>query len=490
MLVNTKIRNTWDILTTKTPASMLFIIIALLITCLFGINAQAQNLVSVPFGNGFIGNNGGNAVSDNSYYLTGPQGIGWSNIQFAQTTNSEVFVAQGNDIVGMVLITDFNGIQHSIDGFIKWRTPSGNNPHTMVFQPSSGSFELATNGAYSMNNYIVDATKYIGLTQLGEVLTINPHPGAVSGNASTSGLLEALNTIYASLPRLSVSGTTIMESDGVALIEVNMNESSSEMITVNLVTENQSAFSTQDYLALDTTLTFAPGQQSKSISIPIVVDVIPEASEYFYLVLRNAVNASVAKSLDSVIILESALPVEFLGMKYECTDLGGVLSWNTASELNTSFYKVEISEDGEEWETVSVVLAKGTTNEESFYTTTVRTKCPSNVYYLRLMQGDMDGKTKTLGSISIEGCEFNEAVLVYPNPTKGELKVSIHFMEDAEVLVEFVNNKGITMHSESRSCYQGRQTLAFDLNDLMNGRYQMVISYDGYRYRESVLLLK
>ena len=64
----------------------------ILIAWFFNFNVQAQNLVSVPFGNGFVGINAGNAVSNSSYYLTGAQDIGWSNLQFAQTTNSNVFV--------------------------------------------------------------------------------------------------------------------------------------------------------------------------------------------------------------------------------------------------------------------------------------------------------------------------------------------------------------------------------------------------------------
>ena len=80
---------------------------------------HAQNTISVPFDNGFVGDNGGNNVCDNAYYLSGAQGLGWSSIQFTQTTNSSVFVAQGNDIVGAIKITDYNRVEFLIPGFIK-----------------------------------------------------------------------------------------------------------------------------------------------------------------------------------------------------------------------------------------------------------------------------------------------------------------------------------------------------------------------------------
>lgn len=453
-------------------------------------NIYGQNQVSVPFGNGFVGTNGGNAVSNNSYYLTGASGLGWSNIQFAQTTNANVFVAQGNDIIGMVKITDFNGVQHTINGFIKWRTPSGNNPHTMVFQPSSGTFVLATNGLYGINNYTIDATKYIGLTRLGQVLTISPLPGTVSGNASTSGLLDALNDFYTALPRLSISGTTVLESEGIANVSVNLDAVSSSVVTLNFYTQNASATSPSDYTAKDTLITFNPGQTSKSINIPITVDAISEPSENFKINIRNATNASISKSFDSVVILESALPVEFLEMHYECTGHGGDLNWSTASEHNASFYKVEISEDGDQWETISVVLAKGTTNEESLYKTAIRTKCPTNTYYLRLLQGDQNGSVKKLGDLAIKGCEYEDYFQVFPNPTNGKLSVSMRFDEDSEILFNFIDDSGKSMYTETRSAKEGYQTFHFDLKDLVQGNFQLFVSSDEFVYRKRILLIR
>lgn len=390
----------------------------------------------------------------------------------------------------MVKITDFNGVQHTINGFIKWRTPSGNNPHTMVFQPSSGTFVLATNGLYGINNYTIDATKYIGLTRLGQVLTITPLPGTVTGNASTSGLLDALNDFYTALPRLSISGTTVLESAGIANVSVNLNAASSSVVTLNFYTQNASATSPSDYTAKDTLITFNPGQTSKSINIPITVDAISEPSENFKINIRNATNASISKSFDSVVILESALPVEFLGMHYECTDQGGELNWSTASEHNASFYKVEISEDGDQWETISVVLAKGTTNEESLYKTAIRTKCPTNTYYLRLLQGDQNGSVKKLGDLAIKGCEYEDYFQVFPNPTNGKLSISMRFGEDSEILFEFIDDSGKSIYTETRSAKEGYQTFHFDLKDLVQENFQLFVSSDEFVYRKRILLIR
>jgi hypothetical protein len=139
---------------------------------LFGL--QAQNLITVPFINGFVGDNTANNASNNAYYLSGTGGLGWSNIQFAQNSNTNVFVAQGNDIIGMVLITDASGVEHTIDGFIKWRTPSGNSPHTMVFQPAANATAtLATNSFNGSSSYTINSTKYIGTSNFSSARNSN-----------------------------------------------------------------------------------------------------------------------------------------------------------------------------------------------------------------------------------------------------------------------------------------------------------------------------
>ena len=96
-------------------------------------SSYSQNIISVPFNSGFVGNNTANNAATNCYYTNS---LGWSNLQFSQNSTTTIFVAQGNDIIGSVLITDSNGTKHTINGFVKWRTPSGNSPNTLVFSPS------------------------------------------------------------------------------------------------------------------------------------------------------------------------------------------------------------------------------------------------------------------------------------------------------------------------------------------------------------------
>ena len=268
----------------------------------------SQNLITVPFDNGFIGLNTGNNSAGTSYYHSGTGGLGWTNVQFAQNSSSNVFVAQGNDIIGMVLITDNNGIEHTIEGFIKWRSPSGNNPYVIVFQPATGtSATLATNSFNGSATYTITDQKYIGLVFNGYTLTISPVPGTVTGNAATNGLLDALNAYLGILEGISLSPvqTVVPESIGNATISVNLSAASTNTISVNYLFSDSTATDTQDYSAISGTLTFAPGETAKTLTLPILEDLLVEGDELVKISLSNPTNAYIATGIGTVKIVDN-----------------------------------------------------------------------------------------------------------------------------------------------------------------------------------------
>ncbi|MFM1852732.1 MAG: hypothetical protein RL164_49 [Bacteroidota bacterium] len=269
----------------------------------------AQNLLTVPFSNGFVGNNTANNESSVSYYLSsGTNNVGWSNVQFAQNSSSTIFVAQGNDITGMVLITDFNGVEHTIEGFIKWRAPSG-QVTTMVFQPATNTnVTLATNGGNGSNSYTINSTKYIGLTFNGNSLSI-PQTGnnalKVTGNAATSGLLDDLNAYLASFGKISIGDVTVNEGAGTATVTVTLSASSTNTITVNYATSNGTATAGSDYTATSGVLTFLAGQTSKTFTVSITDDATIESLENINITLSDPTNASILDGAGVVSIIDN-----------------------------------------------------------------------------------------------------------------------------------------------------------------------------------------
>jgi chitinase len=78
---------------------------------------------------------------------------------------------------------------------------------------------------------------------------------------------------------------------------VTLSASSTDTVTVDYTTADQSATAGSDYTAKSGTLTFAPGETSKPFSVVVNGDVAFEPNETFDVVLSNATNASIATAI-------------------------------------------------------------------------------------------------------------------------------------------------------------------------------------------------
>src|SRR5262249_47280000 len=96
------------------------------------------------------------------------------------------------------------------------------------------------------------------------------------------------------------SGTT------PAVFTVTLSTASAQIVTVDYQTKDGSATSgtvpgtDADYLPTSGTLTFAPGETSKTITVQVIGDTIVEPNESFYVVLSNPVNTVIYGSTSAV----------------------------------------------------------------------------------------------------------------------------------------------------------------------------------------------
>ena len=97
---------------------------------------------------------------------------------------------------------------------------------------------------------------------------------------------------------LSINDVTLTEGNGGTVnanFTVSLSNPSLQTITVQYQTANGTATSSSDYASLPlTTLTFNPGEQTKTVTVIINGDSIVEADETFFVNLSNATNATIA----------------------------------------------------------------------------------------------------------------------------------------------------------------------------------------------------
>lgn len=94
------------------------------------------------------------------------------------------------------------------------------------------------------------------------------------------------------------------------------------------------------------------------------------------------------------------LPVElsyFNGIKdYK----GNVLTWETISEVNSAYFRLEYSTDGKTWESIDTENGAGNSSQSTYYNY-VHTTFRSDVNYYRLYQIDFDGTEHKIGGVVV-----------------------------------------------------------------------------------------
>ncbi|MFL6229159.1 MAG: FG-GAP-like repeat-containing protein [Pyrinomonadaceae bacterium] len=97
-------------------------------------------------------------------------------------------------------------------------------------------------------------------------------------------------------PKVSISGSSITEGNAGTRnmgFTVNLTNASYQAVMVNYATADATATAGADYTAAAGTITFNPGEVSKTFTVPILGDTTDEIDETFFVNLSDATNASI-----------------------------------------------------------------------------------------------------------------------------------------------------------------------------------------------------
>ena len=185
------------------------------------------------------------------------------------------------------------------------------------------TLDQATDETVTVNYSTIDNTAIAGEDYLGISGTLTFNPGQTSqninvtilsdivaednesfwlylSNAENSVLTDSygqVTIINDDISELSINDINIAEGDhsnnANATFTVFLSTPSSQIITVDYSTISGTATAGDDYIAVDGTLTFTPGQTSQTISVPIWGDGLVENNETFQVILSNPENAIV-----------------------------------------------------------------------------------------------------------------------------------------------------------------------------------------------------
>ena len=116
------------------------------------------------------------------------------------------------------------------------------------------------------------------------------------------------------------------------------------------------------------------------------------------------------------------LPVELLSFSGIDQPEGNLLRWSTASEINSSFFELERSQNARDWTPIANVNAKGFSNDRVDYEF-LDTAPPDQAYY-RLRMVDLDGSFEYSPIAFVDRKTTAEDLTIIPNPTENMVFLS------------------------------------------------------------------
>lgn len=220
------------------------------------LQANAQNLlIGNPFGNS------GNVVDYNLYFA--PGGLANSEWQWKnayRTGFSAYKTFSGNDAHSLFANPQFVGAA-ALDFHLAATSPALNAGDPAF---AAGASETDFDGAARLQGARVDLGAFEGLVI---TLSVANAPAHLEGSAISPGSTN---------------------------FSVTLSAPSTQSVTVRYHTTNAAALAGSDYIAKSGTLTFAPGETLKRVTITFIGDSVAEPDETFFFDLDTPTNATIA----------------------------------------------------------------------------------------------------------------------------------------------------------------------------------------------------
>jgi hypothetical protein len=176
--------------------------------------------------------------------------------------------------------------------------------------------------------------------------------------------------------------------------------------------------------------------------------------------------------------MNNPLPIKLTSFNIGCVNGSAYLSWNTAQEQNTSRFDVERSMDGITWQIIGSVAAAGNSQLGNAYSYTDESSTPGTAFY-RIVEMDLDGAV-TYSTIASGNCALaGERPVIYPNPVRDILWVSLNSTSTSDLKIEIYNTEGAIIRTQVNHLVQGGNKVDIDVKSLSPGTYILDLTWAG-----------
>jgi len=135
---------------------------------------------------------------------------------------------------------------------------------------------------------------------------------------------------------------------------------------------------------------------------------------------ENTNNNNLTASLS--VVAGGPVPIKLLSFNAVKQNKSVSLNWETATEINSSYFDVQTSRNGTDWESIGRVNAAGNSNTTQHYSL-LHASPVKGINYYRLKEVDIDAKFEYSDTRTITFSAAN-SITVMPNPTTDKLFIT------------------------------------------------------------------
>jgi len=162
--------------------------------------------------------------------------------------------------------------------------------------------------------------------------------------------------------------------------------------------------------------------------------------------------------------------------------------WVTASEINNDYFVIERSTNANDWIPLDSVDGAGNSNAVLSYNYLDNNPYSGTSYY-RLKQVDFDGTT-SYSNIEVVNFEGVEIVSLFPNPSSGEVSISIKSSETGTLELKAYDSVGKLVSNEVFQVNEGVSNINTQINAADGKYFISAMMSNGQYYDYDVIVIE
>ncbi len=167
------------------------------------------------------------------------------------------------------------------------------------------------------------------------------------------------------------------------------------------------------------------------------------------------------------------LPLDFITLTGRIDGDDALLNWETANEVNTSFFEIEKSVDGRNFTVAGKIPAANLpgTNRYAFKDANIALR-PTAVIYYRIKQTDGDGRFTYSTAVALR-FDNKPGFRFYPNPVTNSANLLVTIKAPEQIQLRVIDIAGREVKREMHRLAAGGTSVAGDVKGLANGMYYL-----------------